>query len=296
MTRTPDLRRRPSFQGLISVAAASLLWSLASWAAPPTAHAQVSKGKGANQIRATQTRPAPRNTTTPGRYRGQGRYRGAGVIHGRPKHPVSPYLGSAIGNAIPYRQHDVVPGPIYPYYPSTYRPPAYVFYVDNFYDGEPRVYGEAEAQQHYRDRQVSQQPVVVQPAPVYIVQPVQTLPSAPGAVAGSAAGTAADGAIPAPRADSLEPPRRPRPEVPQAVVFQVVPADATVLLDDEPLGSAAEVMSRSPLILDPGVYVLEVFHPDFPSQRLVFGVDGREGFTVAVDLGADKPHRRTRVK
>jgi len=61
-------------------------------------------------------------------------------------------------------------------------------------------------------------------------------------------------------------------------------------------GTALELTSGDPFALPPGVYVLEVTHPDFQSQRLVFGVDAEDSVHVVVDLTTDRPNRRTRVR
>ena len=98
---------------------------------------------------------------------------------------------------------------------------------------------------------------------------------------------AAPVAPPAPAA-----PPRVRSTDPQPVSVSVQPADALVFLDGELMGTAG---SLSQLDLPPGVYVLEVEHGEMAGQRLVFGVD-EEPLSVAVDLTADRPSRRSRVK
>ncbi|MEM9558437.1 MAG: hypothetical protein AAGC60_29565 [Acidobacteriota bacterium] len=89
------------------------------------------------------------------------------------------------------------------------------------------------------------------------------------------------------------PPPTPRSTDPQALRLQITPADAVVHLDDEPLGAAADLPAS--LQLEPGVYVLEVSHSALPPQRLVFGV-ADEAISIAVDLAADRPSRRARVR
>ncbi|MEL7059922.1 MAG: hypothetical protein AAGN46_07850 [Acidobacteriota bacterium] len=100
---------------------------------------------------------------------------------------------------------------------------------------------------------------------------------------------------PTPRAEpepAPQPPPRPQPTEPQRVTFELTPADATVWLDGERLGSARTLDSLS---LAPGVYILEIEHPNLSSQRLVFGISD-EPVQVAIDLAADRPSRRTRVR
>jgi hypothetical protein len=48
--------------------------------------------------------------------------------------------------------------------------------------------------------------------------------------------------------------------------------------------------------LRPGVYVLEVTHPDHRFQRLVFGVQAEEPLEVVVDLTAERVGRRSRIR
>lgn len=87
----------------------------------------------------------------------------------------------------------------------------------------------------------------------------------------------------------------PRPTAPQKVVFDISPADALVKLDGKKLGTAADLGSPGePLQLSPGVYILQVDHPSYKTQRLVFGVSA-ERVRVEVDLAADDPSGRARV-
>lgn len=132
---------------------------------------------------------------------------------------------------------------------------------------------------------VEEPPPRYEPPPIYIVQP-QPVPVQPAAPTWQPA-------APAP-VQPQEPatPRRPRSTEPQAISMSVRPADALVYLDGELLGTAG---SLSQLDLPPGVYVLEVEHAELTGQRLVFGVD-EEPLSVAIDLAADRPSRRSRVK
>ena len=82
-----------------------------------------------------------------------------------------------------------------------------------------------------------------------------------------------------------------------AVSFSIRPADAAVYLDDELLGAGGELTARETAMrLHPGVYVLEVEHPDHPPQRLVFGISSGDPIEVAVDLTADRAGRRSRIR
>ncbi|MEO1083767.1 MAG: PEGA domain-containing protein, partial [Acidobacteriota bacterium] len=161
----------------------------------------------------------------------------------------------------------------------------YVVYV-NPAPSEPRVVDETP-------------PPAYEPPPIFIVQPDQVPDYATPVRARP---------YPSPSAPTLEPsvpqdvapreprqprqPERPRSTDPQPVTIRVNPADAQVYVDGELMGAAADLAS---LDLRPGVYVVEVEHPEFGSQRLVFGVDD-EPLSVAVDLLADRPSRRSRVK
>lgn len=102
---------------------------------------------------------------------------------------------------------------------------------------------------------------------------------------------------PAPR-PRVEPelPRAPKPTAPQKVVFEIQPSDAQVKLDGRKLGTGAELGARSePFQLTPGVYILQVEHPTYKSQRLVFGVSA-ELVRVEVDLTSEEPSLRARVR
>lgn len=99
----------------------------------------------------------------------------------------------------------------------------------------------------------------------------------------------------APRAEP-EAPRAPKPTTPQQVFFEISPADAQVKLDGRKLGTAADLGAREePYELRPGVYILQVEHPTYKSQRLVFGVS-EELVRVEVDLTSDEPSSRARVR
>ncbi len=104
--------------------------------------------------------------------------------------------------------------------------------------------------------------------------------------------------IPAPtRERAPSPPPEPRSREPAAVRFSIAPPEARVYLDDELLGTGAELNGRRlAMMLRPGVYVLEVAHPDYRLQRLVFGVQAEEPMEVAIDLTAERIGRRSRIR
>ncbi len=92
-------------------------------------------------------------------------------------------------------------------------------------------------------------------------------------------------------------PPTPRSTEPGEVKFSVLPADARVYLDDDFLGTGDELaaLEETPLF-SPGVHVLEVTHPDYRPQRLVFGVRDTDPAHVMIDLSIDRIGRRTRIK
>ena len=87
------------------------------------------------------------------------------------------------------------------------------------------------------------------------------------------------------------------PKQASAVTFAILPPDASVVLDDDSIGDGNALGGLSDgLMIDPGVHVLEVSHPDYKTQRLVFGVGSGEPMEVIVDLAADTPQRRSRIR
>ncbi len=153
-----------------------------------------------------------------------------------------------------------------------------------------RVYGQPYAQ---RAPQVVYVPVGYypqqrQPDPVIVIQqappPVQQQPvvvvEAPPAV------------IPPP------PPAPPRPtsNEPGAIRLLVEPADAEIVLDDRRLGLAGEVKGRQDHSTRPGVHVLEVTHPEYRAERLVFAVDPESTVQLVIDLRETRASRRTRIE
>lgn len=130
------------------------------------------------------------------------------------------------------------------------------------------------------------------PRPVYIVEG----PESAGPPAVPAAPPAAAPPAPTVTAPQL-PPVPALPKQASTVNFAIQPADAEVYLDDDHLGSGASLSASSEgLTLGPGVHVLQVTHPDFKTQRLVFGVGSGDPMEVIVDLAADTPQRRSRIR
>lgn len=132
------------------------------------------------------------------------------------------------------------------------------------------------------------------PQPIYIVTP----PAATAAPAPAPVQTAPTPAPPAPpQVAEPAPPPQPRSTEPGEVQFSVLPADAEIYLDDDYLGTGAELaaLASNPSFA-PGVHVLEVTHPEFRSQRVVFGVTSNDETHVLVDLAIDRVGRRSRIK
>ncbi len=114
------------------------------------------------------------------------------------------------------------------------------------------------------------QPPVRTPQPVVREPVVQARPYHPLAVAGGEAGQ---------------------------VFLSVHPANAAVYLDDELLGSGDTLAAgQEPLVLGSGVHVLEVVHPQYPTQRLMFGMPSAGRLLIEFDLEGDRRGRKARVK
>lgn len=92
------------------------------------------------------------------------------------------------------------------------------------------------------------------------------------------------------------PARPPEPREPGQIRFTVVPSDAVVYLNDDRVGTADELENAAPLVVDAGVHVLEISHPDWSAERLVFGVPSAGDLRVQVDLRETKASRRTRLR
>ncbi len=124
-------------------------------------------------------------------------------------------------------------------------------------------------------------------APIYVVvqaPPAPPAPSAPPASTPPAVSPAAPTAAPAP------------PRGPGGLRFRVQPADAQVFLDDRLLGEGAALSAQlEAMVLDAGVYMLEVRHPDHRSERLFFGVYADTEVEVEIDLTRRDGRRRSWV-
>ncbi|MEM6796549.1 MAG: hypothetical protein AAF725_21435 [Acidobacteriota bacterium] len=271
MPRAPHprapFRRSPRPQ---AVAAAAPLLEPAGWLAvalgalllfllvPARGEAQQ---RGNYQIRSHSTRPAPQPQQNFSARRANPRLFGA--------------LGSA-ANARPGFYSDLLSSPVIQA-PKAYHSPRFrgggfqapfVVYVDPS-PTEPRIAGD-------RVSAPAPAPPTYQPPPIYIVQPQAPAPAPQ----------------PAPAPARPPEPRKPRPTAPQGVTMTIYPADAELFLDDDPLGVASGL---GVLSLKPGVYVLEVSHPDYSGQRLVFGVE-TETLEIVIDLTTDNPNRRSRIR
>lgn len=89
----------------------------------------------------------------------------------------------------------------------------------------------------------------------------------------------------------------PEPRSPVELRLTIRPAEAEVFLDDRFLGSGNDLNARNkPLVLPPGVHVLEVDHPDYPPQRLIFGVGSDSPVRAVIDLTSPRPSRRARIE
>lgn len=134
-------------------------------------------------------------------------------------------------------------------------------------------------------------PAAPQPQPIYIiVQP-------------AAAGSQQPAETPSPVI--REPVAQARPYHPLAVAggeagqvfLSVHPSNAAVYLDDDLLGSGDTLAAgQEPWVLDSGVHVLEVVHPQYPTQRLVFGMPSAGRLLIEFDLEGDRRGRKARVK
>ncbi len=131
------------------------------------------------------------------------------------------------------------------------------------------------------------EPPLPAPQPIYVVSP-------PPAPQPSPRRAAPPDPVATPRPVS---PPAPKPTGPGQVRFSIEPPDAEVYLDDDYLGTGADLAIREEaLVLSPKVYVLEVSHPDHRPQRLVFGINSEDPKEVLIDLTADRVGRRSRVR
>ncbi len=203
-----------------------------------------------------------------------------GTVHQPNRYLLPPAgLGSAT-NAPPgfYRQLDAprrAPGRAPR---TTHRAPVYVPYVVY---AAPPTYVMSPPQVEPPPPQYTAPPPPAPPPQIYVVQQPAAAPPAP--------------APEPPPSERPVPP--PRSREPVAVSFSIRPADAAVDLDGERLGTGSELAARPEAMrLRPGVYVLEVEHPEYPPQRLVFGVSTPDPIVVTVDLTTDRVGRRSRIR
>ena len=128
------------------------------------------------------------------------------------------------------------------------------------------------------------------PQPIYVVTPAANPAPQPAPVAPQP--------VPAPTPEPVPAPEpTPRSTEPGEVLFSVQPGTARIYLDDDYLGTGEEVAALGAgQMFPPGVHVLEVTHPDYRPQRLVFGVNSEEPTHVLIDLAADRVGRRSRIK
>ena len=216
-----------------------------------------------------------------------------GTVHQPNRYLLPPAgLGSA-ANAPPgfYRQLDAPPathrprgagrrgaGPVYV-------PVPYVVYVEPPELAVSPVQYEPPPPRDDRPRYVPAPAQAPAPQPVYIVQPSPAAAPPAPPVRQSAPET------------RDQPPAAPKSREPVDVTFSIRPAAATVYLDDEPLGTGDELMRRDGAMrLRPGVHVLEVVHPEYDTQRLVFGLSSADPIEVQIDLTTERAGRRSRIR
>ena len=251
----------------------ALLLGLAALLATAAVEAQHNRrGPGASEGAARTTRSVP------------------GTFHQPNRYLLPPAgLGSA-ANAPPgfYRQLD---SPRATHRPRgggrrapVYVPVPYVVYVEPPALAVSPVQYEAPPPRDIAPRYAETPPQAPAPQPVYIVQPSPS-PAAAPPVRQSA-----------PR-ESVSSPAEPKNRDPVEVRFSIRPAAASVYLDDEPIGTGDELMSRETAMrLRPGVHVLEVVHPEYPTQRLVFGASSADPIEVQIDLTTERAGRRSRIR
>lgn len=240
---------------------------------PAVAAADGSQPRSRPSISSTKTQGQPQ-PSFPGRYRQRGAYRGSERANQPPYQPsyyqenryyqvkpATPFVGNLSRSNFDFNAGGAFynfASPVVPY-------PGYVLYQ------APVQYVEPEPEP----------PPPAQVTQVYVVQP----PPAPAAAP-----------APAPAAPPPAAPAPPASKEPGLVDFSVQPEDAKVYLDDRFLGDGRKLAEQGPLKLPPGVYVLEVEHPRYESQRLIFDVTADETTRVAIDLTSERGRRRSRVR
>ncbi len=146
-----------------------------------------------------------------------------------------------------------------------------------------------------QDIPVTGAPQPTAPPPVYVVNQPPANPPPQVIVVQPSAGALASSPTEAPAPAVAAPPApAPEPTEPVAVQISVTPADASVFLDNDPLGMGADLSQG--LMLKPGVHVLEVSHSEYRSQRVVFGVGSTDSLEVVVDLTTERVGRRSRIR
>ncbi len=136
---------------------------------------------------------------------------------------------------------------------------------------------------HYFPRTQRDPVVIVQqappPQPVVVMVP-PTTPATPP---------------PAAEPSRTQPAPAPKPAVPKKpglLTISILPAEAEIFLNDRRLRD----LDNDPRSLDAGVHVLEISHPDFPDERLVFGMGSAGNVEIEIDLREAKSGRRTRLR
>lgn len=230
------------------------------------------RGSGGRSVksRSATVRPAPTRSTPTPRYRNYGRVRGGTGQAPVKQLPLVPTLSGIPPQSFRVRPHGSTPVPRHRQFAQPIRHHApQVIYV-------PVGYGLA---------QPRQEPVIYVQAPP-APPPVVVVAPQPG-VAPSPAGNRQPSIPPPPPA----PPARTSNE-PGVLRIEIQPADAEVYLDDRPL---AIMIGGHQISTAPGIHVLEVTHPDYTAERLVFAVNPEQTHRVAIDLRESKPGRRTRI-
>ena len=79
--------------------------------------------------------------------------------------------------------------------------------------------------------------------------------------------------------------------------FAVAPRVRRRGLDGDYLGTGEDIANLDvPLELPPGVHVLEVQHPDYGAERLVFAVPPGDETLVEINLMGDRRGRKARLR
>lgn len=243
---------------------------------PAVAAADGSRPRSKPSISSTRTQGQPQQQSFPGRYRQRGAYRGSERATQPPYQPsyyqenryyqvkpATPFVGNLSRSNFDFNAG----GAFYNFGPPVVTYPGYV------------VYQQAPVQYVEPEPEPAPPPQVTQ---VYVVQP----PPAPAAAPAPAPAAPSPPAVPPP----------PASKDPGKVDFSVQPDDAKVYLDDRFLGDGRKLAEQGPLKLPRGVYVLEVEHPRYESQRLIFDVTANETTRVSIDLASERGRRRSRVR